>query len=351
MTIPARRDEYSAKSLSDIFNSFAGEAARLFPAIKGRLLVSDTNEKKTYGRQELNLQKAGYLPKLVDAYLKKNTNPKTAETSADYDNSLNLYHIVYNEPVAPAERKAVPAKTEKEILFTLDHELGHIVIKYPAVAGENEQYKVALGESIADAFAAIRHYQRYGMDSDYQASIMDPWARAAALALQEDAVHFTTVMHQEIIRLKGQIDYAALTPQQTIELARRFATEYTPPSSVVNRLMTKLKPVRQAYNEDPDSDKWLRILASITLSPKTDSYTFRICKLVLEGYLDGRTDAYGVSAPVRGNDWDDVRKKLKEAEIKHAKDGILFNLDAASQKPARRKPANENKKPPAGPAS
>lgn len=342
MTVPSRKNQ--PRSLSDIFNQFAKDATRLFPATKGRLLIYDANEKATYARESLDLKKAGYSDTQVDRFLKKELSSKVLETYASVDNKLDLHFILYSEPVAPADRAQVPLELEKDILFTLDHELGHIVIKDPVMTGENEQYMVSVGESIADAFAVIRHYQRYGLDSDSKASITDPWARVAALGLHGDNEHFTTTMLEEIIRQKNTIDYTRLTPQQTIEVARRFATEYTPASSVVNRLYRKLKPVRDAFDRNEKSDAWLKSLARITLDPHTDSYTFRMCSKMLEGYMAGRTDAYGVSIHVSGPYWDDVRVKLKESEMKHAQEGMLFNIDAIEEgKRPPRPAANQNK--------
>ena len=340
MTVPVRHEEKQNRSLRDVFNQFAKDSVNRFPSVKGKLLVFDSNEQATYGRDSLDLKKAGYTHALVDAFIKKRKTAKNIQTYAEWDNKLKLNFILYNEPVNSNERASVSEKTEKDILYILDHELAHLVIKDPPLEGENNQYKDSIREALADAYAMIRHYQRYGTKDEYQNSIIDPWARAGALTFNRDTVHFSSFMLDEIIKRKDVIDFASLSPQQTAELAKRFAVEYTPASSVVNRILRKLKPVQTAFENSPDSDEWLKVLARITLNPRNDSYTFKVCKKILRGYLDGRIDMDGMSVDTTGAYWDDIREKLRVAEAKHAQEDILFNIPLMKNAPrAKRRPA------------
>ncbi len=332
MAAAARPNERKQRSLSDIFNQFAGESVVLFPEINGKLLIHDTNEDATYGREKLD-KKSRRTQASIDAFLEERTKDKDRQTYADTDDRLKLSFILYDEPVNENHIKALPKKVEKDVFFILDHELAHLVIKDPPMAGENEQYKDSVREAVADAYALIRHYQRYGTRSTHKSVIIDPWARAGALTLNSDTVHFSTLMLEEIIRRKDVIDFSHLDPQQTAELARRFAVEYTPPASLVNRIFEKLKPVQKIYDEEPDSNKWLKTLARITLDPQNDAYTFMICKKILDGYLDGRTDMDGRSFSTKGAYWDDIRTRVKEAENRYARENILFNIPLMKKKP------------------
>ncbi len=206
------------------------------------------------------------------------------------------------------------------------------------MTGESKQYKETVQESIADAYALIRHYQRYGAESEHRNNIIDPWARAGALALNKDTTHFSTYMLEEIIKRKDVIDFTRLSHEQTVELARRFAVEYTPPSSVVNNVVKKLKPVYKSYNESPGSNQWLKLLAEITLDPKNDYATAKLCTKILRGYLDGGPDIEGRSVRTTGAEWDNLRKSVKEAELKFAKEDILFDMPVV-----RKLPANQNR--------
>ena len=343
MIVPVRHKKRQDRSLTDIFNQFARDSVERFPSLEGRLLVFDTNEQTGYGREALDLRKAGYTPKRIDTFLKRRAAAKNIQTYADWNNYLNLYFILYNERVDVNERPNVSAKTEKDVLFILDHELAHLVIKDPPLEGENRQYKSTIKEAIADAYAMIRHYQRYGTKSTHQNSIIDPWARAGALTLNKDTLHFSTFMLDEIIKRRNVIDFSSLSPQQTAELAKRFAVEYTPASSVVNRAVKKLKPVQGAYDRSPGSDEWLKVLAQITLDPNNDYCTFKLCKKILEGYLDGRIDMDGRSVEASGADWDNIRKGLKEAELKFTQEDILFNIPLIKGDKQPHRPVNQNK--------
>jgi len=312
--------------LSDIFNHFARESTRLFPQVKGSLLILDANEAKAYGREELDPKKVRASSKSLDSFIKKRLADKNRQTYADWGNSLRLSFILYDEHIKKTERSAVPEKTEREILFILDHELAHIVIPMPKLVGESQQYAYALQESIADAYAMIRHYQRYGTESTHKSVMIDPWARAGALTLNEDTEHFSTLVLEEIIRRKDTIDFKALDTRQTVELARRFAVTYTPPASVVNGLFEKLQPVQKAFLKDPKSDAWLKTLARITLDPHNDPATFKICRNILTGYLEGRQDMDGMAVKAEGPYWDNLRKQLQEAGQRFEREDILFNI-------------------------
>src|SRR5947207_1684303 len=100
MAASARHKKQETKSLSDIFNEFAKDAAERFPVAKGRLLIIDTNENAHYGADDLNLRKAGYRQDVVEDLVNEWLNDKQLQTCADSEeNKLNLYMIMYNEPV------------------------------------------------------------------------------------------------------------------------------------------------------------------------------------------------------------------------------------------------------------
>jgi len=322
MTVPVRAEPKQTKSLSDVFNQFAQDSIDRFPALKGKLLIYDKNENKTYGRDSLTQVKGKAAD--LDAFINKRKGDDGSYS--EKSPSLNLDFIIYTEPVKVAERKNVSAATEKDFYYIMDHELAHLAIKDPALEGENAQYHDNIMEALADAYALIRHYQRYGMNDDHKNTIIDSWARAAALMTNDDTIHFSSFMIDEIIKRKDTIDYAHLTPHQTAELAVRFATEFTPPASSLNRVLKKLKPVRQMFELNPKSDQWLKTLADVTLSTKNDAATFKLCAKILQGYLDGRTDMDGLSVKATGAEWDAIRSKLAAAEARYAKEDILFNI-------------------------
>jgi len=348
MAHPVRRDDVvpEKKSLSDIFNHFAKDSVQRFPELKGKILFLDMNEYKVYGCEDISAEKTGLTLKSARAFVKdysttrKMRKDKDYPSHAIYEDKRDLSLLLYNERINPKEIKNVSAKTEKDVCYILDHELAHLAIQNGASEKRNDLHESVIGEAVADAYAQIRYYQRFGTDSEHGHYIVDPFSRAAGLVFNEDTEHFTSFMLDEIVRRKHLIDFAALTPQQTAELAWRFAMEYTPSVIVLNKVAEALKPVREAFEKSPGTNGWLRTLAQITLDDKTDYYTFRVCKTLLKGYLeDGKANWDGKPVDAQGKYWDDIRTKLKEKEFRFAQEEILFNMPRTNK---LQPPANQN---------
>lgn len=102
--------------------------------------------------------------------------------------------------------------------FVLDHELGHAV----TMRGTDRSLAVDhdftnLLECMADSYALIRHYQRYGEDSgfgEYLASL-----RTTAAIYQGDIGHYSTEAIETVIALNKDGKLADLTPEQSRDLA------------------------------------------------------------------------------------------------------------------------------------
>jgi hypothetical protein len=97
---------------------------------------------------------------------------------------------------------------EMEAVFQFDHEVGHLL------SPNNE-----MAEYVADAYAVIRHFQRFP-----NSTAIDKLAdmRAAGLFFG-DAAHFTSPMVAEIVADKGKFDTLSL--RETAKLAYNFARE------------------------------------------------------------------------------------------------------------------------------
>ena len=79
---------------------------------------------------------------------------------------------------------AGPEASDIENVFTLDHEIGHLICP-----GGIEKFN--LRECVADAYATIRHIQRFGADSPYLHNIVH--SRAVGLVFERgEGSHFTS---------------------------------------------------------------------------------------------------------------------------------------------------------------
>ncbi len=100
-------------------------------------------------------------------------------------------------------------------MFLFDHEVGHATMYH--------EYRGHVSECIADSYAYLRHIQRFGHSDDF----FDYRRSREAMALiKGDAEHYTVSVADKIDLLRHEVDIAALTPEQTVELARRIGAAY-----------------------------------------------------------------------------------------------------------------------------
>ena len=332
------------KSLRDIFNHFSAEAVERFPDLKGRLLILDMNEYRAYGCDAIDHEKTGLTPDTAHGYLGNHSitqemrENKNKSSCAGGDPARNLNMIFINDRIDEKELNNVSEKTEKEMLLTLDHELAH-----RAIANGNDQnnlYTDVIAESIADAYALIRHYQRFGVDSDYHDLAYNPVRRTRNMVWNDDKDHFTSFVLDEIIKRRHLIDFDRLDPAQTASLAWRFAMEYAPAAPVVERIHRVYEPLREAYKASTEANDLLKVLTDVVLNPENGYYTFKAGSQWLMYFLETRTFFNGEPINLPAEYLDDALKKLKEREFKFAQEDILFNMPiVASPQPA---PANQN---------
>ena len=342
---PSTPPEKEKKTLSEIFNRFAADARERFPHLKGQLLVADMNERKSYGHNEIDTAKTGLNPLTAREYLHDHQFTKMMEKDsrmsslATHDPKQNVSVIFINDAVAGAERDNVSKETEQHLLFVLDHELAHCAIKdgfTRASANTRDALSSLLAESIADAYALIRHYQRYGVEGETRNKYVSPSARADNFVLGGDSGHFTSFVLDAIAKRKHEIDFNKLDPQQTADLARRFALEYMPPRQVVEDLSFTFAAIRSEFRKSKEGG--VKALIEKTLDPQGDYYTFKMGSLWLKSLLEDRTFTDGTAIKLPKEYLDNAAKKVKQRELKFAKEDILFNMPIVP--PKQRPPAN-----------
>lgn len=272
-----RKDE----SLSDVFNYFATEAGEFFPHLKKQLLIADNNEGRAYTAISLEKKEAAlnHLNNMEAEY--------TDGNGAFFDEGFAF--IIINELIDKAELSHILEKNKMHILYLLNHELAHLAIEEAHPEGENLR-DALIAECIADAYALIRHYQHFGVDSTYCDKKTDPACRAYDLVTNPDKgyaqSHFTSFVLDEIARQRHQLDVNRLSPQETADLARDFALQYAPQAPVVKTLRTTFQSVRKAFLSGTEDG--IKTLYDITLN--ADNYpAFKLGSLWLDKYIKDRT--------------------------------------------------------------
>jgi len=325
------------KSLTEIFNKFAADAVMHFPHLKGQLLVIDMNEMRVHGNATIDTAKTGLTEESALDYVgnhpitKEMQKDRSMSSLATRDPKKNVNMVYINDSVPAAERNNVSKETEQHLLFVLDHELAHCALKDGfAMASSPRDYKILLAESVADAYALIRHYQRYGTDGASSNKYVSPSARADNFILWGDSTHFTSFVLDAIAQRKDQIDFDKLTSEQTADLARRFALEYMPPQRMVEDIGRDFANIRAAFRKNPSEG--VKMLIDKTLDPQADYYTFKFGSLWAKAFLDGKfPDGGDVKLPKAY--LDDAAKKLAVREAEFDKQGVLFNIPQKKPQP------------------
>lgn len=127
---------------------------------------------------------------------------------------------------------------EMRVLYVLDHEIGHHVVRN-GMTGDHE------GECRADAFAALRHIQRFGLDTAF----FTMSAKAAAMVLDMSPMHYTQDVLFAVRRCAARYDVSRLTLEETAHLADRIVTLMAPDKGMVYRLSYAFSRAGRVYRD------------------------------------------------------------------------------------------------------
>lgn len=127
--------------------------------------------------------------------------------------------------------------------YVLDHELGHAItiLKIDKQAAKSSDF-ANRAECEADAYAMIRHFQRYGEGSDFPAYIRD--LRNMAAVHKGDVTHWTVRAIEEVIALNNDGFLRDLTPAQSRDLAVEIAARTHLSADAAHNMSEGLKEAR-----------------------------------------------------------------------------------------------------------
>ena len=164
------------QSLEQTFNETAAAAYKAFPQQLARLvvlLVPDT-DKPVYVSPEVAGQLTQSTAAIGDAVARATRYMRDRSWAAYAERDHRLAGTRVNLIALDHEKTAgfFSARYTKEmkLIFTLDHEIGHHIMRngFP-VGGVSPQE----AESAADAFAMLRHIQRFGKNTDQAGNICE----------------------------------------------------------------------------------------------------------------------------------------------------------------------------------
>lgn len=158
------------------------------------------------------------------------------------------------------------------LVFLIDHELGHLVTaqhtnkavrdkSFTARDGHDNDIGNAHDEAMADAYALIRHVQRFGNDTGYLEYIRDQ--RAMDLVIKGDAGHYTSHTIDAVIAAKNDGKFDHLSPQQCAKMASDIADQHVLGGRIGAKMENTFSRFSKLPTDTPDS-----LLASIRIVAK-----------------------------------------------------------------------------------
>jgi len=216
------------------------------------------------------------------------------------DGKNYIYNVVFYPDKHPLFD---PADKDIDYTGTFDHETAHAL--HPDANGID-------GENTADAYAVLRHLQRYKgqqTDIDYAA-----WKRAMIFLQTGISSHLTTFTIDKILLDSKATDFCSLTPAETSAVARDYARKHTPSA---DRLKKLCRDFNKLKGKKLDAQT-LRRLADITLKAAPTSDTFYLGNRILQPLLDGRAMKMdGKTLQLKDPEWQHIRVALdkKTAQV------------------------------------
>ncbi len=188
----------------------------------------------------------------------------------------NRNHDYVMLDTAPGKNYFVSDKWPQKmnVIGVFDHEMGHLLVDEGQKLGHHSS------ECAADAFAVMRHVQRFGDATD----IFDHApAFTARVAVLTSKIHYTSIAMARVAQLhrSGAVDIARLSLKETARLATEIARGYSLEKRVVDKIHNAFSPARALYNDVvtlPIVKKVVEILAE----KKDDIDIWRAGKLFLQ---------------------------------------------------------------------
>lgn len=223
--------------------------------------------------------------------------------------------LLYTSPDKPRMLGPNSALAE-DIQFVFDHELGHIV----SPNGRRDVTSMTRHECVADVYSALRHYQRYGLESDAIERLMLVRAqRLVTLYGKRNIEHFTGDALEKLLEEKDSLKIIGLSGAETAALAGKLGTAYTPEDMHVIDLSIAFDSFQTGMERDR-TEKPLRDLAQQLLLT-ADPPAFKWGAKVLLSYMDGTVGVMKTEDKIVLNDpppllegpyWQEVKAKLRE---------------------------------------
>lgn len=231
------------KNLTQIFNETAAKAHDAFPlAFKSMVIFQTSDNAPLYVSPEF----AEHLYKNIDSVRKSIRDMGKEMERLNAAGMASAYFPVggqvgqmialQNNPGGVFTNGYTP---EMRAVYVLDHEIGHHVVKNGRNMGRH------LGEAAADAYASLRHIQRYGQATDF----FDYLNKSSMVVLGHSPIHYTRDTMMRVRELAWEQDISQLSLQETALLAERLAQESHLQQSKLDKIAQAFSGAEKVYAE------------------------------------------------------------------------------------------------------
>jgi len=239
------------QSLAQTLNEVAKEAAEAFPNELGRLAVVIPGADKPIAfispaaAKDMAKNPAA-INEAVDGVAQRlDRTGAVSYTRGSYDLAgayINL--IALANPKEIVGNFSDRHTKEMQTVFTLDHQIGLHAVKSGASLSANKL------QSAAEAYAMLRHIQRYGTNTDLAAIRTND--AAANLVLFANTAHYTADTLQQVTEMANSMgkEFFKLPPRRLAEMAAQIADDNHPDLRTLRKLKSAFKPVASRIDGD-----------------------------------------------------------------------------------------------------
>lgn len=325
-------------TLADVLHTFIRESEEAFPFLSGRLMIYDARENMYYVSKNFDPKKCGFANEdSVGRYI---ANHETARLCAKKSGSIRAYadqdkrrkisFIFLGDKDIPKSDKPLSHQQCLDLLHTLDHELGHLVMPGGLYTPNSSADRDLLSENMAEAFAQLRHYQRFGTSNNRPSHHALELARSFIFDSKAYGTHYYYPTVREIEKRKESIDFKGLSIQDIAGLARRFALEFTPSTALVDDLNAVFAPCRRAYKSDGIAAGMNALYDLVIKCPSP-----HVAQLGAEIFIACTSDKqYGLE----GKEWATRRSNMRKILFRATQEEILYRVPSATTEKAPKPP-------------
>ena len=292
------------------FGQAVAEAYALFPEVKEKVFFIDVDAGKvvhpdTEIRERLvaaiNANEDMRTDLNIEMYKRKGEKSSAVMEIGDGKDAVYFVFLYLQKDMTTALGGKHDLSENQHLVF--DHETAHAVLK-------QAHGPKLLSESTADAYAALRHFQRYGTENGTIEKLMK--RRAALGFMNQDGEHFTSPALEKVLSQKGKVDFDALSPAATAKLATRLAKQSALTPEALKKLSRSFNKLRKPMLHVTD-DTPLRQLAEMSFGAREENLR-KWSKIALRAFVDKdialKTDTKKIR--LTGPYWKNVRQQLRK---------------------------------------